>query len=264
MAITVLCVIALAVYNLALAAAECTKIKAKDSEANKCYEFDVTELQATHSFTDTREGDSFFVSPCQVVDAPSGFNCASNSGGKSDSGYQVQGSTFDCYAMGEVSKVEYTWSGKGGDADLGALTIQYSGGADDRKMQIEIQCSQEADVMPTTCDESTKKTYKFIYKSKSGCPDATIPCSSVPGGGGGGGLSGVQIVVILMFTVPIVALISGSVFRWKVKGETGTDVIPAKDTLMDIPFLVKDGLSFTASGADPGGAPGGPTRTGAA
>lgn len=57
-------------------------------------------------------------------------------------------------------------------------------------------------------------------------------------------MGGPGIFVLIVFVSIFAFIIFGSVFRWKVKGVTGADVIPLRSFWADLPFLVKERAHF--------------------
>eukprot|EP00298_Acanthocystis_sp_HF-20_P025041 c36736_g1_i1.p1 GENE.c36736_g1_i1~~c36736_g1_i1.p1 ORF type:complete len:254 (+),score=64.10 c36736_g1_i1:38-799(+) len=177
------------------------------------------------------------ISPCKVLD-PFSSSCLT-----SDNciGFQIDGSG-KCWCLGQSPIVSWiavtdTFTGIRGTWSraqrVGSSPVAYN------TYVVEVECSQ-TETAPSSVRESPQLTYIAHWSSATGC------VGSKRGGGGGGssaiGTVGViDLVIVLSF---LVFLGGGSVYNWKVKKQTGLEVIPFRAVWMDVPFLVKDGVLF--------------------
>eukprot|EP01113_Clastostelium_recurvatum_P016054 TRINITY_DN190_c0_g1_i1.p1 TRINITY_DN190_c0_g1~~TRINITY_DN190_c0_g1_i1.p1 ORF type:complete len:248 (-),score=46.12 TRINITY_DN190_c0_g1_i1:173-916(-) len=84
--------------------------------------------------------------------------------------------------------------------------------------------------------EGSKCLYQIKGTSKHACP--------LPGTGGSGKLSGGSIFLIIFFSAFTLYFLVGAVVSWKVKGNSGIEIIPNFEFWKDLPFLMKDGVFF--------------------
>eukprot|EP00301_Raphidiophrys_heterophryoidea_P011423 c17532_g1_i1.p1 GENE.c17532_g1_i1~~c17532_g1_i1.p1 ORF type:complete len:259 (+),score=47.86 c17532_g1_i1:62-838(+) len=208
--------------------------------------FDFSPLHSDYVWNQVLSGNTYYLSACEDLVRPA-TTCADTS----CIGYQVDG-VGSCWCLGKASTA--TWSTYQGNPQ-----VLYTGGSKrttvSNSMVVTLMCST-TEVKPTAATENNFQ-YSFIWKTPAACAGATTPTPTptpdgptpTPGPSTGGGskkdsLSGVAIFDILFFCSLAAFLIFGSIYNWKVKGESGVNVIPFKDFLKDIPFLVKDGFMF--------------------
>jgi hypothetical protein len=118
------------------------------------------------------------------------------------------------------------------------VTMTYTGGQSctqigARTSVFYMVCDATAADLVTVAVDELQCKYVFTFKSMYACESS----------GGGGGLGG-WIFVIIVLVGFVLFLVVGSIYKWKVKGASGSDVIPLIDFWKDLPGLIKDGCLF--------------------
>jgi len=135
-------------------------------------------------------------------------------------------------SMGTVSSAVFqplTIQGKQG------VTVQYTGGTGQRKMEIDFVCNPQAgDGKPVFTAENPSLHYNFMWESKYACPKTALP----------GGLTGGGIFLILFFVGAAVYLVGGILWQKFKVGASGLELIPNLTFWTSLPGLIKDGVMF--------------------
>jgi len=136
-------------------------------------------------------------------------------------------------AMGTLASAAYQHIGV---ANAIGVTVQYTGGGGNRKMEIDFVCDSSVGTgMPGFTAESPPLHYNFLWKTKHACPVSSS------------GLSGGSIILIILLVLVVVYVVAGIMWQKFKVGATGKDLIPNFGFWSDLPHLVKDGFMFLVS-----------------
>jgi hypothetical protein len=129
------------------------------------------------------------------------------------------------------------------------LKVTYDGGDNcpnagvDRRVVINYSCDTSVSSLPVYINENPTCTYNFNWMTPAGCPLSAPPAGS----GSSGGLSGGDVFLIIFFVGGFLYIAVGAAYNYKMKGQTGMEIIPNIEFWRDVPSLIKDGLVFTGS-----------------
>jgi hypothetical protein len=135
-------------------------------------------------------------------------------------------------SMGAASTIAWQPAAAPGFQNFG-VTIQFTQGDMDRKMEIDFKCDPNAGIgSPAFSNELPTHHYNFQWVTEFGCPAK------------GGGLSPGSIMLIIILCLIVVYVVAGILFNKFKRGLNGIEMIPNVEFWISIPGLVKDGVMF--------------------
>eukprot|EP01101_Sappina_pedata_P012796 TRINITY_DN8_c0_g1_i1.p1 TRINITY_DN8_c0_g1~~TRINITY_DN8_c0_g1_i1.p1 ORF type:complete len:232 (-),score=83.54 TRINITY_DN8_c0_g1_i1:107-802(-) len=95
-----------------------------------------------------------------------------------------------------------------------------------------------------TCDANVTAPIITDIQEHANCEYSMTMTSALACRGGSSGMDFGWILILIVVIVIILYLIIGSIYKWKVQGESGLMVIPNIEFWLDLPVMVKDGFVF--------------------
>jgi len=161
--------------------------------------------------------------------------------------------------LGSVNTASFTKRPTAAE-DAGFL-LTYTGGEDDRQVDIEFICDKSAGNGKLVCGDPAEdpgKHYHLKWTSAHACPggggDGGDDSGNDDDGGGDGGrkkkddgpaISGGWIFIIILSGLTVLYFVAGAVFNKFVRHKEGLEIIPNVEFWVALPGLVKDGFLFT-------------------
>jgi len=147
---------------------------------------------------------------------------------------------------------------EGQGEDKGFL-LTYTGGEDDRQVDIEFICDTSAGNGQLVCGnpaENPGKHYHLKWTTAHACPSTGDGGDGDGSDGGGDGgkkkdkddgpaISGGWIFIIILSGLTVLYFVGGAIYNKFVQHKEGIEIIPNVEFWMSLPGLVKDGFLFT-------------------
>lgn len=178
----------------------------------------------------------------------SGYTCSLPKSGYVAGQLQIS-SGNSCFALSTITATGFTLDTT---QDTPVLSVSFSGGQSSKRMIVSVVCAPNQ-LNPIIIDEyesGTPAIYFFTIEHKSACQGGVSPV-------GPGFLIAPkkdepdEVFGAIFFSLLLGGLflyfVIGAVYKWKVKGLTGTELIMNKDFWTSLPGFVKEGFRFTWS-----------------
>jgi len=210
--------------------------------------YDLSGLQAATGGNDQTtkdaDGNTYFYRPCQVLQQ---VECKSNedpSPAACQKDTRKMAQFHDCGSTNSV-----TWSSRSAGDNTGFF-IQFQGGQDGRKLDVEFICDQGQNPGSLTAAVPTEQPthfYHLQWRTKFACPGGG---DGGDGGGGGDGddgpaISGGWIFIILLLSLFFIYIVAGIAYNKFRKDAHGLELIPNHEFWFALPRLVWDGNMYT-------------------
>jgi len=198
-------------------------------------QYDLTAMSAPaaapYSDQDT-SGNTYFLNICAQAQPP-GNTCGQ------DTAVCQQGTNGAWYLCGTLSSMALSDGDKG---PATGVTVDYDNGrlcgTTPRSTTVFVECRPNAPTAITSTVESSGSCHYSLYM------ESGVACPKAGTGSGGSDSVGGVVFIGIVFGGLFLYFAIGSLYNWKVRGHSGTEIIPQSSFWLGLPGLCKDGAMF--------------------